>query len=155
MRCGQPAPQGAALYEKMATKVLADGKHRPASIAPSPESLKKGELWTSAMRSEQIRRLREALVLERSALGLIAEALRSCPVLARSVSSVRVQSAPQTPNPKPCEALVQSVSSPQTLDPKPCAKRLSGPCPHPKPQTPNPRPGAKRSSPVRVMPVLR
>ena len=61
-------------YERMSGEVLTGDKCL-LDIAPLPWSLKAGQTWTSEMRQEQIRRLREALVLERQAIEELQKAL--------------------------------------------------------------------------------
>ena len=67
--------RAAALYERMAREVLTDADHCVLSVAPYPWSLGQGERWTASMRQDQIRRLGEALPLEREALNEIGRAL--------------------------------------------------------------------------------
>jgi len=65
----------AGLFEKMSSQVLSDEKHCPVTVAPYPWALKGGEMWTSAVRQDQIKRLEEALPLEREAVAEIGKAL--------------------------------------------------------------------------------
>ena len=65
----------AALYDRMANAVLRDEEHCVVTIAPYAWALKEGETWTDEMLQEQIRRLEEALPIEREALAGIEAAL--------------------------------------------------------------------------------
>ena len=78
---GEFSPEAAAhlksaaeCYEKMSVGILKKDKCVIA-IAPLPWSLKKGEKWTSETRKDQVRRLKEALPLEREAIKEIKKAL--------------------------------------------------------------------------------
>ena len=64
----------ADLYAKMSADVLKKDTC-VLSIAPLPWSLEEGESWTDEMRADQLRRLREALPLEREAIGELKAAL--------------------------------------------------------------------------------
>jgi len=66
--------RAAGLYGKMSGEVLA-GDTCLLDIAPLPWSLKEGQTWTSEMRQDQMRRLQEALPLEREAVEEIEKAL--------------------------------------------------------------------------------
>ena len=66
----------ADLYARMADEVLTDTDHCALTVAPTPWSLKKGQEWTQAMRAGQIKRLKQALPLERQAIAEIEEALK-------------------------------------------------------------------------------
>lgn len=65
----------AELYDKLANTVLRDNDHCVTDIAPYPWMLKDGAKWTAYQLNDQIRRLEEALPLERKALGEIGEAV--------------------------------------------------------------------------------
>ncbi|MBD3240343.1 MAG: hypothetical protein GF331_07140 [Chitinivibrionales bacterium] len=65
----------ADLYDKMANAVLRDKDHCVTDIAPYPWMLKDGAKWTNEQLRDEIRRLEDALPLEKQALGEIAEAL--------------------------------------------------------------------------------
>jgi hypothetical protein len=67
--------RAADLYERMSKEVLQDKDHDVMRIAPVPWLLKPGETWSSAMRKDEVRRLKEALPLERQAIGEIEQAL--------------------------------------------------------------------------------
>lgn len=66
----------ADLYDQIATKVLQDKDRCLTDIAPFPFMMKPGQTWTSGMRNEQVRRLREAKALEIQAIGEIEKALK-------------------------------------------------------------------------------
>lgn len=67
--------KAAALYDKMSNEVLRDEKNCVVTIAPYPWALKEGQAWSDEVLQGQIRRLEEALPLEREALGEIEAAL--------------------------------------------------------------------------------
>ncbi len=64
----------ADLYAKMSADVLKKDTC-VLSIAPLPWSLEEGQSWTDDMRADQLRRLKEALPLEREAIGELNAAL--------------------------------------------------------------------------------
>lgn len=68
--------KAAALYTRMSDEVLTADKGT-LEIAPYGWSLKPGQTWSSEMRADQVRRLRESLSLEREALAEIEAALVS------------------------------------------------------------------------------
>jgi len=65
----------AGLFEKMSNQVLSDEKHCVITVAPYPWDLKEGKMWTTALRQDQVKRLEQALPLEREAIGEIEKAL--------------------------------------------------------------------------------
>ena len=67
----------AALYDRMAKEILADDAHCVTEIAPLPWMLGEGETWTAATHSDQMRRMRNALPLERQAVAELEAALAS------------------------------------------------------------------------------
>ena len=65
----------ADFYEKMVTEKLLDENGCFTDFAPYPWMLEKGKKWSNEMRTEQIRRLKEALVWEKKAIAEIEKAL--------------------------------------------------------------------------------
>jgi len=65
----------ADLYEKMVTEKLLDANECFTDFVPYPWMLEKGKKWSNEMREEQIRRLQEALPLEKHAIAEIEKAL--------------------------------------------------------------------------------
>lgn len=76
--------KAARLYERMSGEVLRDEERSAASIAPYPGALRSGTAWSPEMRQEQIKRLEEALTLERDAIGEIELALAAAFTLGSS-----------------------------------------------------------------------
>jgi len=67
--------KAASLYSKMSSQVLRDEDNCVVSVAPYPWSLKEGDTWSDETLQGQIKRLEEALPIEREALGEIEAAL--------------------------------------------------------------------------------
>ncbi|MEW6745320.1 MAG: hypothetical protein AB1486_21420 [Planctomycetota bacterium] len=67
--------RAAGHYSRMSSEVLVDGERRPGAIAPYPSMLRDGEGWSTKTRADQVRRLQDALALERQAIGEIEHAL--------------------------------------------------------------------------------
>lgn len=67
--------QAADLYEQISSRVLRDEHRDTAAIAPYSGGLEDRKLWTAAQRGDQVRRLEEALPLERDAIAKLEIAL--------------------------------------------------------------------------------
>lgn len=59
----------------MANEVLVSEGRCALDVAPAPWYLKKGQKWTKAMRADQVKRVKQALALERQAIAEIEQAL--------------------------------------------------------------------------------
>lgn len=73
--------RAADLYGKMSDEVLRDAENCVVTVAPYAWALKEGETWTSDMRQAQIRRMDEAVSLEREAIQEIEQALAAIDVV--------------------------------------------------------------------------
>lgn len=70
-----PLLNAADLYEQMVTEKLLDEQGCFTDFVPYPWMLKKNQTWSDEMREEEIRRLKEALPLEKKAIAEIEKAL--------------------------------------------------------------------------------
>lgn len=71
-----PLLKAAGLYEQMVTEKLLDEKGCFTDFVPYPWMLDKNQSWSNEMRAEEIRRLKEALPLEKEAIAQIEKALK-------------------------------------------------------------------------------
>jgi len=67
--------QAAQFYRRIAEEILSDDRKSTADIAPYPKGPESSKAWSAETRREQGERLKQALDLERKALGSLGNAL--------------------------------------------------------------------------------
>jgi len=65
----------ADIYAKMADEVLTDANHCSLTVAPHAQHVGGVAKWTQAMRDDQLRRMKAAVLLEKRAIAELAQAL--------------------------------------------------------------------------------